>query len=179
MLLSNLTSHPTLVPAISSLTVPIVTLVSPSYPAWYLPAGASSSSTIHPAYRDPSFVAAPDQSEEYDVEGIRALVQAFVDGASPGVERGEGKRKGECHFLASVFANVSMVRLLYPACTVCCDMEPSRGAEGSYHPLAHYCCVRSPRSQIPRPKHPPTPNRFWHISSPSLNTLILSAGAAR
>lgn len=49
------------------------------------------------------------QSEEEQVEGLRALVQAFEDGSGEGVAKGEGKRKGECHFLASVFANVSTV----------------------------------------------------------------------
>lgn len=36
-------------------------------------------------------------------------MQAFEDGASDGVKDSKGKRKGECHFLASVFANISMV----------------------------------------------------------------------
>jgi hypothetical protein len=46
-----------------------------------------------------------------EMEAVRALVQAFEDGASEGVEEGkkEAKRKGGVHFLASVFANISMV----------------------------------------------------------------------
>ena len=55
--------------------------------------------------------AAVGQEEERQVEGMRALVQAFEDGAGEDVKEGKGKRKGECHFLASVFANVSMVRV--------------------------------------------------------------------
>ena len=45
------------------------------------------------------------------VDAVRALVQAFEDGAAEGVEEGKegAKRKGGVHFLASVFANISMV----------------------------------------------------------------------
>lgn len=46
-----------------------------------------------------------------EIEGLRALVQAFEDGAVEGVGKGTGKRKGECHFLASVFANISTVSI--------------------------------------------------------------------
>lgn len=54
------------------------------------------------------------------VEAVRALVQAFEDGASEGVGKKDadkgmgGKRKGTVHFLASVFANISMVSLPPP-----------------------------------------------------------------
>ena len=58
------------------------------------------------------------QEEERDVEGLRALVQAFEDGASEGVKEGKGKRKGECHFLASVFANISIVRPILLRCSL-------------------------------------------------------------
>jgi hypothetical protein len=78
----------------------------------------SSSSSTHPDFRDPAVVppnAAAGQEPVRDVEGLRALVQAFEDGAGEGVKDGKGKRKGECHFLASVFANVSMVSLDAPA----------------------------------------------------------------
>lgn len=116
MLLSNLTSHPSLVPMIADLKVPIVPLPqAKEYPPYYLPACASGSSTIHPEFRDTSFGIPPNaeagQEPERDVEAVRALVQAFEDGASDGVRDSNGKRKGECHFLASVFANLSMVRL--------------------------------------------------------------------
>lgn len=114
MLLSNLTSHPALVPTMAALTVPIVPLpLSKHYPPYYLPACASASSTIHPDFRDTSMGIAPNaeagQEEEREIEAVRALVQAFEDGAGEGVRDSNGKRKGECHFLASVFANLSMV----------------------------------------------------------------------
>lgn len=85
------------------------------YPPYYLPASASSSSTRHPEFRE---AGQPDagvgQSDEEEVEGLRALVQAFEDGAGEGVATGKGKRKGECHFLASMFANVSTVSHGWP-----------------------------------------------------------------
>lgn len=118
MLLSNLTSHPSLITPIANLKIPLVPLPSSkTYPPWFLPASASSSSSIHPDYRSPD-VSPPNkeagQEDERDIEGLRALVQAFEDGAGEGVRDSTGKRKGECHFLASVFANVSMVRPPHP-----------------------------------------------------------------
>lgn len=131
MLLSNLSSHPSLLPLIARLAVPIVPLpLAPPLPApagedgaaaanatveqpkWYLPAGLSGSSTVHREYRDPSLVPpnkAAGQEDERPIEAVRALVQAFEDGAGRGVKEGKGGRKGECHFLASVFANLSTV----------------------------------------------------------------------
>lgn len=99
---------------IAGLKVPIVPLpMAKQYPPYYLPACASGSSTIHPEFRDTGLGVAPNaeagQEEERDVEAVRALVQAFEDGAGEGVKDSNGKRKGECHFLASVFANLSMV----------------------------------------------------------------------
>jgi hypothetical protein len=114
MLLSNLTSHPSLVPTFAALTIPLVSLPgSTQYPPYYLPAAASASSTIHPDFRDPAYGppnAAVRQEEAREIEAVRALVQAFEDGAGEGVRDSKGKRKGECHFLASVFANISIVR---------------------------------------------------------------------
>jgi hypothetical protein len=120
MLLSNLTSHPNLVPHIASLKIPIIPLSqSKTYPPYFLPASLSATSTIHPDFRDPT-IGPPNkeagQEEEREIEGLRALVQAFEDGASDGVKDSKGKRKGECHFLASVFANISMVRKITLAC---------------------------------------------------------------
>ncbi|WWC92461.1 uncharacterized protein L201_007419 [Kwoniella dendrophila CBS 6074] len=114
MLLSNLTSHPSLVSSLTNLTIPLVPLPkSKHYPPWFLPASASSSSTTHPDYRDPTYLPPnkeAEQGDEIEIDAIRALVQAFEDGASEGVKEGksESKRKGECHFLSSVFANISM-----------------------------------------------------------------------
>lgn len=115
MLLSNLSSHPALVPQIAALRIPIIPLpLSKNYPPYFLPASLSSTSTIHPDFRDPSIGLSnteAGQEAERDIEGLRALVQAFEDGASDGVKDSKGKRKGDCDFLASVFANVSMVSL--------------------------------------------------------------------
>ncbi|WWD20849.1 hypothetical protein CI109_105326 [Kwoniella shandongensis] len=112
MLLSNITSHTSLVSSLTNLTIPLVPLPkSKHFPPYFLPASASSSSTIHPDFRDPSYGpvnAEVGQEDERDIEAIRALVQAFEDGAAEGVTEGKGKRKGDCHFLASVFANISM-----------------------------------------------------------------------
>ncbi|CAD6589786.1 MAG: hypothetical protein TREMPRED_005515, partial [Tremellales sp. Tagirdzhanova-0007] len=113
MLLSNITSHPSLLPPIADLTIPIIPLPqSKHYPPYFLPATASASSTIHPDFRDPAF-GRPNlevgQEDEREIEGVRALVQAFEDGAGQGVKEGNGRRKGECHFLASVLTNISML----------------------------------------------------------------------
>lgn len=98
---------------IAALKVPIVPLPkAKEFPPYYLPASASKSSTVHPEFRDTAFTAPNEeagQEPERDIEAVRALVQAFEDGAGEGVRDSNGKRKGECHFLASVFANLSMV----------------------------------------------------------------------
>lgn len=123
MLLSNLTSHPTLVPHIAALRIPIIPLPkSQIYPPYFLPASLSATSTIHPDFRDPTVGpsnAEAGQEDEREVEGLRALVQAFEDGASEGVKDSKGKRKGDCNFLASVFANISMVGLKSEAVWSC------------------------------------------------------------
>lgn len=112
MLLSNITSHPSLISNLANLTIPIIPLPkSKHYPPYFLPASGSASSTIHPDFRDPTIGLAnaeAGQEPEREIEAIRALVQAFEDGASDGVKEGTGKRKGDCNFLASVFANISM-----------------------------------------------------------------------
>lgn len=121
MLLSNISSHHSLLSSLANLYVPLVPLPNASKkdegePTWYLPAGISASSTVHRDYRDPTIVPPnkeAGQGDERPVEAIRALVQAFEDGAAQGVKEGKGKRKGECHFLASVFANISTVRIVF------------------------------------------------------------------
>lgn len=68
--------------------------------------------------RDKINIPGKRQLDDRDVEAIRALVQAFEDGATEGVESADAdlakkaKRKGGVHFLASVFANISMVRII-------------------------------------------------------------------
>ncbi len=108
MLLSNISFHPTLTPALL-LSVPLMRFNAPTpgYPAYYFPYARCGSATVHPDYRP-----ALEAAEMQQVGAVRALVQAFEDGAADGVEEGKegAKRKGNVHFLASVFANVSMVR---------------------------------------------------------------------
>lgn len=109
---------------IADLKIPVVGLPkSKVFPPYYLPACASGSSTMHPDFRDPAFNIPPNaeagQEPEREIEAVRALVQAFEDGASEGVKEGTGKRKGDVNFLASVFANLSMVsvfRQRMPGC---------------------------------------------------------------
>ncbi|KAK4688753.1 hypothetical protein P7C73_g1356, partial [Tremellales sp. Uapishka_1] len=112
MLLSNISSHPSLIAQLTSLTIPLIPLPeSKIYPPYFLPASMSASSSVHADYRDPSFGQRSEvgQEGEREIEGIRALVQAFEDGAIEGTKDNKGKRKGDCHFLASVFANISMI----------------------------------------------------------------------
>ncbi|GHJ85089.1 hypothetical protein NliqN6_1491 [Naganishia liquefaciens] len=121
MLLSNISSHASITPMIPLLQIPIIEMppLPASYPnastipPYYFPLSRSASSTIHPAFR-PEMEAKPDQLPT--VDAVRALVQAFEDGAAEGVEEGKegAKRKGGVHFLASVFANISMVRQTRP-----------------------------------------------------------------
>ena len=141
MLLSNITSHPSLLPQIANLTIPIVPLTkSTHYPPYHLPYSASSSSTIHPDFRDPAVIAPnveAGQEPERQVEALRGLVQAFEDGAGEGVKDGKGKRKGECHFLASVFANVSMVSVAHGQILInSCQLRDNSCS--LLAPLSHY-----------------------------------------
>jgi hypothetical protein len=159
MLLSNLTSHTSLLPQIVNLTIPIVGLpLSKHYPPYHLPAAASASSSFHPDYRDPAVVPAnaeAGQEEERDIEALRALVQAFEDGAGEGVKEGKGKRKGECHFLASVFANVSMVSPVRNVVHSDTDVSAL-----SCRLRDNFCLRRGHLSHIPlRICHRPTTNR--------------------
>jgi len=80
----------------------------PSPPPYFFPLSRSGSSTIHLHYRS-EMEADPESIPK--IEAVRALVQAFEDGAAEGVAKGDAaaKRKGTVHFLASVFANISMV----------------------------------------------------------------------
>lgn len=116
MLLSNISAHPNITPMIPLLQIPILEMPplpasfpnASSIPPYYYPLSRSASSTVHPAFR-------PDMEEKPEklptVDAVRALVQAFEDGAGEGVDEGKegAKRKGGVHFLASVFANISMV----------------------------------------------------------------------
>ncbi|KAJ9098152.1 hypothetical protein QFC21_004481 [Naganishia friedmannii] len=116
MLLSNISAHASITPMIPLMQIPLLEMPplpesypnASSIPPYYYPLSRSASSTVHPAFR-------PDMEEEPEklptVDAVRALVQAFEDGAGEGVDEGKegAKRKGGVHFLASVFANISMV----------------------------------------------------------------------
>lgn len=54
--------------------------------------------------------------EEKEVPALPLLVEAFVQGASMGeiTDLSKRQRKGELNFLASVFANMSVVRIKSP-----------------------------------------------------------------
>lgn len=119
MLLSNLTSSLPLTKTLSTLRIPIVPLVPntkaspPQLQTYYLPSSRCASAT------------APGNMPIGDVEvtveflpPLTLLVEAFVQGAGAESvaskdENGESKkgvqRKGDCHFLATVFSNLSMV----------------------------------------------------------------------
>ncbi|KAI5452890.1 Protein hgh1 [Naganishia albida] len=121
MLLSNISAHASITPMIPLLQIPILEMPplptsfpnAASIPPYYYPLSRSASSTVHPAFR-------PDMEEKPEklpsVDAVRALVQAFEDGAGEGVDEGKegAKRKGGVHFLASVFANISMVKQTRP-----------------------------------------------------------------
>lgn len=182
MLLSNLSSHPTLVPTIAHLTVPIVPLpLSKHYPPYYFPASASSSSTIHPDYRDPAFVPPnkeAGQEEERPVEAVRALVQAFEDGASDGVKDGKGKRKGDCNFLASVFANITMVSergLSWVNADECRSLP--RAASSS--PLSQRSPPRPRRRRLPTTRSPCCRRLSCTPSSPRLSGVVVRLAPSR
>jgi hypothetical protein len=116
MLLSNITFHASLTPNLSNLMIPIISIPTPASdttvpppPPYFFPLSRSGSSTIHLHYRPEM---EDDPASIPKVEAVRALVQAFEDGSAEGVAKGDpAKRKGTVHFLASVFANISMVSL--------------------------------------------------------------------
>lgn len=61
------------------------------------------------------------QGDPQEVLALPLLVEAFVQGASLDDEQDPGKRlrKGNLHFLASVFANISVVSVFFDA-VLCC-----------------------------------------------------------
>ncbi|THH08261.1 hypothetical protein EW145_g2835 [Phellinidium pouzarii] len=98
MLLSNITSHASTCASLLSLKVPV--LLNPSATPPYYPPQSRSGTSIPPS---------PYPSGDVkDVQALPLLVQAFVQGAKVDTTSEQRTRKGDLHFLASVFANVSM-----------------------------------------------------------------------
>jgi hypothetical protein len=100
MLLSNLTASSSACLAVISLKVPVISNTSSStllYPT------QSRSGTCVPPVPYPS-------GESHDILALPLLVDAFVQGANVDAA-GESRqvRKGDLHFLSSVFANLSVV----------------------------------------------------------------------
>ncbi|KAG2362174.1 hypothetical protein BDR07DRAFT_1357939 [Suillus spraguei] len=99
MLLSNITASSSSCAALLALKVPI--LKTPS-----------SSSPLFPTLSRSGTCSAPipyPPGEPQDILALPILIDAFVEGASidPSKDRTFRKRKGDLHFLASVFANIS------------------------------------------------------------------------
>lgn len=104
MVLSNITVNPSAIQTLLSLKIrldgdhPVASRAATS------PTPTSSSS-------------APSR----DAVAIALLMDAFVDAAViPGEPKQERKRKGDLHFLASVFANITVVRSL--VAFIICDL---------------------------------------------------------
>ncbi|KAF8327178.1 uncharacterized protein EI90DRAFT_2975172 [Cantharellus anzutake] len=131
MLLSNLTAFPIAAKALLSLNVPVISLRSASFSGHAVGTTAGLPSTLYfTSYYAPEsrcMTSAPPlpypSDDPTDVNAILVLVDAFTRAASGTVSISENDpdkkadapesimRKGELHFLASVFANVSV----YPA----------------------------------------------------------------
>lgn len=99
MLLSNLTASSSPCAALLALKVPI--LKTPSSPSRLFPTLSRSGTCSTPVPYPPG--------EPQDIPALPLLIDAFVEGAliDPSGDRASRKRKGDLHFLASVFANIS------------------------------------------------------------------------
>ncbi|KAG1738879.1 uncharacterized protein EDB91DRAFT_1137061 [Suillus paluster] len=99
MLLSNLTASSSPCAALLALKVPIISTPSSSSP--FFPTQSRSGTCSAP-------VPYPS-GEPQDILALPLLIDTFVHGASidPSGDLSSRKRKGELHFLASVFANIS------------------------------------------------------------------------
>ncbi|KAI5121883.1 hypothetical protein M0805_001089 [Coniferiporia weirii] len=98
MLLSNITSHASTCAALISLKIPV--LRSPSATPPYYPPQSRSGTNMPPSPYPPG--------DTFEVHVLPLLVQAFVQGAKIDATSEQRNRKGDLHFLASVFANISM-----------------------------------------------------------------------
>jgi hypothetical protein len=98
MLLANLSASAAVSSLLTTLTIPVAPGANPE--DGQLATLARCGSCIAPSPRL--------NTESQDVLALPLLIEAFVDGARPRTA-GSG-RKGNLHFLASVFANISAVR---------------------------------------------------------------------
>ena len=104
MLLSNLTASSTACSALLSLNIPII--LDPASSVQLYPTqsrcGTCTAPVPHPS------------GDSCEVLALPLLVDAFVQGAQvdPTADLTARKRKGELHFLSSVFANLTVVRTL-------------------------------------------------------------------
>jgi hypothetical protein len=105
MLLSNLTSSSAPCSALLSLQIPIIP--DPSLPnGFYATQGRCSTSPAPEPY---------SSAKQQDVLALPLLLDAFAQGAhADESDLSKRTRKGELHFLASVFANLTTVRSQFP-----------------------------------------------------------------
>jgi len=101
MLLSNLTASSAACSVLLSLNIPVVS-------------DHTSAVQLYPTESRCGTCAAPvpyPSGESRNVPALPLLVDAFVQGAQidPSADLAMRKRKGELHFLSSVFANLSVV----------------------------------------------------------------------
>jgi len=100
MLLGNITVNPTACSTLVTLKIPVVPLPKET-PPFYPTASRSATSTAPASYR---------YTEENHVAALPLLVDAFIDGARvQTADESTEKRKGDLHFLSSVFANISAI----------------------------------------------------------------------
>ncbi|KZT53005.1 DUF383-domain-containing protein [Calocera cornea HHB12733] len=100
MLLGNITVSPTACSTLVTLKIPVVPLPKEK-PPYYPTASRSATSSAPSTYR---------YTDETQVAALPLLLDAFIDGARVPVAGDDTeKRKGDLHFLASVFANISAI----------------------------------------------------------------------
>lgn len=127
MLLSNLTASSSPCAALLALKVPI--LKTPSSPSRLFPTLSRSGTCSTPVPYPPG--------EPQDIPALPLLIDAFVEGAliDPSGDRASRKRKGDLHFLASVFANISTVSL--SRIHYILTLRPQRLVSGWSHVFRH------------------------------------------
>ena len=105
MLLSNLTAFPAPCNILSELSVPII--LHSSIPGGYYTSASRSGTSLKPNV--------PPGVKETSISALPLLLHAFVDVVSAigGKDNKGGLWKGNLHFLASVFSNITTVSFYY------------------------------------------------------------------